>query len=170
MSAYNQYLNKVKNQEITSYQEAKKHLDDLVELGLIDNYDESKIKDLIKNALLIGTMALPFQKDLKAQELLNDYRPGVENVINVKKDIKNLEDEISSLERHSKEFQERSKHFNDEIEAIKKGVKYLKKGDLIDESRFSYYTNIINTLKKYIQDSTELDKNFNIELNIKKEK
>jgi predicted RNase H-like nuclease (RuvC/YqgF family) len=175
MSTYDQYIKKVKNEEIVSYQETKKHLDNLVELGLIDIYDEGKIAEYIKKYLppfaLATTLLLPNQKNLTAQEKMNYAPSGVENSINIKKDINNLEAEVSTLKRHSEEFKARSENFNNTIKEIQDGIKYLKKEDLIDESKAVYYTNIIDTLKKYIQDSAMANENFDMELkSIKKEK
>ena len=178
MSTYDQYIKKVKNEETVSYQETKKHLDNLVELGLIDIYDEGKIADYIKNikkylppVTLATALLLPSHKNLTAQEKMNYAPSGVENSINIKKDINNLEAEVSTLKRHSEEFKARSENFNNAIKEIQDGIKYLKKEDLIDESKVVYYTNIIDTLKKYIQNSAMVNENFDMELkSIKKEK
>ena len=70
-----------------------------------------------------------------------NYAPsGVENSINIKKDINNLEAEVSTLKRHSEEFKARSENFNNAIKEIQDGIKYLKKEDLIDESKVVIYT------------------------------
>lgn len=174
MSTYDQYLNKIKEEKIP-YQEAIQYLDEMVEIGLIDSYDEGKIAKYIKKYLphvtLATSLLLPSHKNLTAQEKMNYAPSGVENSINIKKDINNLEAEVLSLKRHSEEFKARSENFNNAIKEIQDGIKYLKKEDLINESKVVYYTNIIDTLKKYIQDSAAINDNFDAELkNIKKEK
>lgn len=83
MSTYDLYLGKAREEEFLNYQETKNYLDELIKQGIINNYDESLLKNLKTGITGLSLLAI-----------LNPFNPITANNI---KNSKNIQTEINNV-------------------------------------------------------------------------
>lgn len=152
MSTYNQYLNRVKQEEFIEYQEVKDYLDELVKKGVIHSYDESMLKKVLggmQNTVTAGLLATTLAGPMQAIDIdILKLENGLEAVINVKKEVKAIEEKLVKLNPRDADFGTQSEKILNDISQIEKNIQTLKEKDLISKS--AYYMDVLKQFKIYI--------------------